>query len=258
MNPPIIDTNIHVSRWPFRRLPLDETPRLVAKLRGHGVVQAWAGSFDGLLHRDVAAVNQRLAEECRQHGDGLLIPFGTINPTLPDWKEELRRCHEEHRMPGLRLHPNYQGYKLSDPAFGELLELATERGLIVQIALLMEDSRTQHPLMQVPALDPEPLVALLKRQPQARIVLLNALKELNAAAAARLAEAGNVSFDIGTLERTGGLEKFIDTVSPERLLFGSHAPFFYFESALLKLRESPLGGKLTRMICEENARSLVK
>ena len=28
-----IDVNVHVSRWPFRRLPLDETPALLKKLR---------------------------------------------------------------------------------------------------------------------------------------------------------------------------------------------------------------------------------
>src|ERR1035441_1263931 len=43
----LIDTNVSLSRWPCRRLPLDETPALVARLRSHGVKQAWAGSLDG-------------------------------------------------------------------------------------------------------------------------------------------------------------------------------------------------------------------
>ena len=45
----MIDTNVYLSRWPFRRLPLDETPALVAKLHEQGVEQAWAGSFDAVL-----------------------------------------------------------------------------------------------------------------------------------------------------------------------------------------------------------------
>ena len=44
----IIDTNVHLSRWPFRRLAGDEPAELVAKLRKHNVTQAWAGSFDGI------------------------------------------------------------------------------------------------------------------------------------------------------------------------------------------------------------------
>jgi uncharacterized protein len=57
----IIDTNINLSRWPFRRLKGDETPDLVRWLRSRNVTQAWAGSFDRLLHKDIGGVNARLA-----------------------------------------------------------------------------------------------------------------------------------------------------------------------------------------------------
>ena len=53
----IIDTNVYLSRWPFRRVDGDEPANLMAKLRQRHVVQAWAGSFDGMLHRDTAGVN---------------------------------------------------------------------------------------------------------------------------------------------------------------------------------------------------------
>ena len=76
------------------------------RLRRLGVTEAWAGSLDALLHRDLGGVNARLVADCAARtAPDCLRPFGAVNPLLPDWREELRRCHEEHRMPGIRLHP---------------------------------------------------------------------------------------------------------------------------------------------------------
>jgi hypothetical protein len=124
----VIDVNVHLSRWPFRRLPDDEPAALVQGLRVAGVTQAWAGTFEALLHRNLADANACLADDCARHGEGLLLPFGSVNPANPDWREDLRRCVEDHRMRGLRLYPNYHGYKLDTPEFATLLDLVSERG----------------------------------------------------------------------------------------------------------------------------------
>ena len=254
---PIIDTNVSLSSWPTRHLPLGDPSQLVAKLRQHGVVQAWAGSFDGLLHKDMAGVNLRLAEACRKFGDGLLVPFGSVNPTLPDWEDDVRRCEEEHKMPGIRLHPNYHGYQLSDPRFVRLLDLAEERGLIVQLVLTMEDERMQHPLLRVPHVDTEPLLQQVGDRPNLPIVVLNAFRSLRANQAAKLVAAGNLFFEIAMLEGVGGIEKLLPEVPLDRVLFGSHTPLFIFESALGKLRESDLSGGVLQAICHDNARHLL-
>lgn len=247
----LIDTNLTLSRWPFRRCPLDETPALVAKLREHGVTQAWAGIFDGLLHKDLGSANARLAAECRAHGN-LLVPFGSVNPKLPDWEEELRRCAEAHRMPGIRLHPNYHGYKLDDPAFARLLALAAEKKLIVQLAVVMEDERTLHPLVQVPPVDTAPLAELLKRTPGLRFQLLNAFRSLRGEPLLRLAAAG-AHFEIAMLEGVSGVANLLKQLPAERLCFGSHAPLFYFESAVLKLKESVLTPEQDQALRSGNA-----
>ncbi|MBM4000723.1 MAG: metal-dependent hydrolase [Planctomycetes bacterium] len=257
MNGPLIDVNVHLSRWPCRRAPDDETPRLVDRLRRHGVVEAWAGSLDGLLHKDIAAVNARLAEECRAQTAVRLVPFGTVNPMLPDWQEDLRRCAEAHRMPGIRLFPNYHGYDLEHPEFAKLIRLAAERRLIVTLALLMEDERMMHPLLRVAPVDPAPLADRVAQTPGLRLVLLNALRSLRGAPLIKLLGVGDISVEIATLEGVGGVGNLLADIDVGRALFGSHAPIFYFESALLKLKESSLNETELSAMRHENARRLL-
>jgi predicted TIM-barrel fold metal-dependent hydrolase len=251
----ITDTNVSLSRWPFRRLPGDEPADLVARLRQRDVTQAWAGSFDALLHEDIAGVNARLAADCQRHGSGFLLPFGTINLRLPDWKEDLRRCVEEHRMLGIRLHPNYQGYALTDFAFAELLGLAAARGVVVQCAVAMEDERTQNPLVRAPEISLAPLPALVSRTPKLRLQILNANHPAPDLMKALLA-AGNVYFDFARTESVRGLSNLV-TQAPDRVVFGSHTPFYYFESALLKIREAALDEKQRRAVFTANAARLL-
>lgn len=252
---PLIDTNVYLFRWPFRRLDVDEPAALVEMLRAQGVVQAWAGSLEGVFDRDVSGVNVRLAAACREFPH-LLVPFGTINLALPDWEEDLRRCRELHGMPGVRLHPNYHGYRLDAPAVRALLEAAARDGLVVQITTMMEDERTQAPACAVPHVALAPLVDQMRSVPGARVQVLNAHRALRPGEAEELAALG-VSFDLASLEGAAGVSLFMERVGPERLLFGSFQPLFYFESAWLKLRESVLEGRTEEAIRLENARRLL-
>ena len=255
----VTDVNIWLSRWPFRRLQLDETPRLVAKLRALGIRQAWAGSYDSVLHRDIDGVNSRLANECRHEElAGMLIPFGTVNPTLPDWEEDVRRCREVYNMPGVRLIPNYHGYKLDDPLFLRLLELCTQHQLIVQIAASMEDERTQHPLMRVPVVELADLPAAMAKVPAARVILLNALRTARGGEPLTLLnKCEHLWLDIATLEGIGGVGNVLAKYPVDRFLFGSNAPFFYPELAMLKLKESAVAGDALKSLTGDNARKLL-
>lgn len=254
--PTCTDVNVTLGRWPTRSLLAEDPAALVRKLRGHGVAEAWVGSFEGLLHKDLGAVNRRLAAWCREWGRGLLQAFGSIDPTRPDWEEEVRRCDEVHRMTGIRLHPNYHGYRLDHPAFAALLEQAARRRWMVQIAIVMEDERMMHPLMRVEPVDPSPLPSILRSIPGARVVLLNALRTVRAKPLLDLMATGAVWVDVAMIEGVGGVRQVLDQIPADRLLFGSHAPLFYWEAAQLKLRESLLTPGELESILRGTARAL--
>jgi hypothetical protein len=160
-------------------------------------------------------------------------------------------------MPGIRLHPNYHGYDLKDAAFSELLHLATARRLVVQLAVCLEDERTQHPLMRVPPVDISPLANLLKNEPEARLVVLNSDPLHNLEQAEALFSLGNVSFDIAMVEGAGGVARLAQKVSASRVLFGTHYPLFYFESAVLKIREAGFTEADRQAVLDGNARKML-
>lgn len=258
----MIDVNVNLSRWPFRRLAFDKTPQLVRKLRDNGFTQAWAGSMDALLHRDIAGVNLRLSEDCKKRGDGLLLPVGAINPMLPDWREDVRRCHEEHGMRVIRLHPNYHGYTLDSEACDAVCAMAAERKLIVQLALRMVDPRIAHPLVQVPvtlapAFRGKPIEALLRKHPELRLIVMNNYGSIRHNDAARLAKAGHVYFEISHAEKVGTLELLVAEIPIDRILLGSHFPLFNLEATTLKFQESKLTAAQTTAIQRGNAKALL-
>lgn len=252
----LIDTHVSLGDWVIRRSGMPTTAQLLAKLSQHGAAAAWAGSIDGVLHTDIAGVNSRLAETCAREGAGKLVPFGSINLTFPDWEDDLRRCHEVHKMPGIRLHPNYHGYTLEDPRFGRLLELAAQRRLLVQIAVQLEDNRSQNPVLAAAPVQVAPLVEVIAKAPGARVMLLNAGSPIfgGAPLLQKLTKAG-VLFEIATLEGVAGIEGLYQRVPEIRVCFGSHVPYFYFEAALLKLQESALTPEQLTAVQSGNARS---
>ena len=160
-------------------------------------------------------------------------------------------------MPGIRLHPNYHGYTLDDPDFTRLLKSAAQRGLAVQLALKMEDDRTQHPLLRVPPVDASGLAAIAAGIPGLRLVILNGPGPLSRLGVVALAAAG-VCFDIAMLEGITGVAGLVEQIGLERVLFGSHFPFFTWESARLKMTESGLDETKERAILSANARRIVE
>lgn len=253
----IVDTNVHLGRWPFRSSPWNTTIAIAARLKSLGITQAWCGSCDAPFDKDLAGVNDRLVRECRQADDGFLLPFGSVNPLFPDWEDDLRRCHESHGMRGIRLYPGYHGYSLADSEIAELFDKAAVRKLFVQIVVQMEDLRTQHAKMQVPPVDLTGLPALVARWPGLRVQLLNATGTLPESILVPLARSNRVFFDIAMVESLGGVGRLVEKAGAAAVMFGSHFPLFYVESALLKIREAALADADTAAVQFINANRIV-
>jgi len=270
----LVDTNVSLGAWPFRRLPLEGRERLAERLGALGVNEAWVSNFEGLLHRDLRGVNERLAEACaagsgaagREGETGtparpalpVFVPVGVLNPLDPAWEGDLARCFEVHGMRIFRLHPAWHGYGLDAPEFAELLDAASASGVLLQVSVLLEDVRTQHPVARVAEVDLSPLPELLEAKPGARVQILNA--RLRGVLLEQLAAAKSLCFDTARTESTSGVRDLAAAVGAERVLYGSHAPFLIPEAALVRVGEADfepgeeatvLGGNARRLLAGE-------
>ena len=134
--------------------------------------------------------------------------------------------------------------------------MAADWGLIVQIAVMMEEERTQHPLMRLAHVNPAPLIGLLKEIPKARVVLQNCFRAVRGGLLLKLQATRQIWFDISTLEGMAGIERILQQLSVDRLVLGSNAPFYIPESALLKLKESRLTEVQFNAISFKNAQAI--
>jgi predicted TIM-barrel fold metal-dependent hydrolase len=263
--PGIIDTNVNLFSWPFRALKYRDTKALVSKLKKHRIIEAWAGSFDALLSKEMNGVNSRLAAECSEHGPGFLIPFGSVNLAWPDWQEDIRRCHEVHKMPGIRIYPGYQPFDLDHPAMESLVKSTSERGLVLQVVFGMEDPRVHHPIINVGPVTFGPLLKIVDGTPNAKVALLHFSGSSQGDDLAQFMAKPNTVLDISRLEGNGAIARMIGSITGlpsarvpvDRIVFGSHAPYFPVETAILKLIESPLEAQQLLAIMQGNARRLL-
>src|SRR5262245_19008822 len=239
--PGIIDTNVNLFEWPFRSLKYRDTKALVSKLKKHRIIEAWAGSFDALLSKDMNGVNTRLAAECREHGQGFLIPFGSVNLAWSDWEEDVRRCHEVLKMPGLRIYPGYQPFDMDHPEMERVVKMTSERGLILQVVFGMEDPRVHHPIVNVGPVTFGPLLKAVKGTPNAKVQLVHFSGSSRGDDLSQFMTETNTFMDISRLEGNGAVGRMIGSVEVlpsahapvDRIVFGSHAPYFPVETAIL-------------------------
>jgi len=87
-----------------------------------------------LLHVAASPRSQKkvndFAAEVMQHSGGRFVCFGSVHPDAEDAKDELYRV-QALNLPGIKLHPYYQGFDLEGRNAVRVYETCRELGLIV-------------------------------------------------------------------------------------------------------------------------------
>ena len=81
----------------------------------------------GITPERVARINDYLMEAAAQYPERL-IGFGTLHPDMPDVRGEIRRLRAGG-LRGVKLHPDFQHFRLDDPAAVDMFRALAENNL---------------------------------------------------------------------------------------------------------------------------------
>ncbi len=246
----MIDCNVFLGGWPFRPLPATTASGLVRLLRREGISRALVSPVEGIFYIDPQPANAALCAALRRQPS--LLPVAVLNPTLPNWRESLRRC-QEMRVAGIKLHPNTHGYDLKGEAGVEALRAAAQAGLSVVAQMRVHDTRAQHPMMQVPDVPVGDVLAAARQAPEVKFVAGGIKWGEVVGKEADILACPNLSIEVSQVEHWEGIRGLIRRGLRDRLLFGSFAPFFYVRSACLKLEEAALTSEEREVVVRKNA-----
>jgi len=233
----IVDVNAYLGHFAFRRLRHNTAALLLALMDAKQIDKAVVSSAGAITYRNAQAGNEEVAEEVRRHKDRL-IPFAVINPFYAGWKDDLKICHEEFGMAGLRLYPKWHNYQLSSRYCRELLNAATERGMVISIPIRAEDNRQRSWLLNIPDVPLEEIVELVKAHPKARFILLNGIGYTRCPLGRKdNGLPSNYAIELSRLSAVLANEigQLITNLGAERVMFGTGIPFKYPDPALVKL-----------------------
>jgi uncharacterized protein len=231
----IFDSHMHVGEFPLFDVRLDRDG-LVALMEEQGI----EGCV--VFHPDNAYV--RGVVESVPGAYGLVWS----NPRLPGYLDEAREFLDHPRFLGMKLHPLLDGYHPNDPAVHPLVELLLERDLPVLI-------HCGHPIFTLPWSIEE----LAVNFPEAKIVLghMGHGNVVYINGSIDVAERNpNVYLETSGMPMHTKIKEAVRRVGPERVLYGSDAPFHHPEVEILKVRLSGLEPELVDRVLGANGRAL--
>jgi len=160
------------------------------------------------------------------------IPFGTIHPDFDRNEYELDRL-EENGIKGLKFHPDFQGFRMDDPKFYEVMEMVQDR------FVCMFHVGDTLPPDENPSC-PKKMAALRKAFPDPVMIAAHMGGYLHWEYALEHLAGLNIHMDCSSvLDFVDDelLKKLFTVFSEEQILFGSDYPLFDANSEIERLEK---------------------
>ncbi len=235
----IFDINTYIGHYPFRSTTHKTAAELIALMDEFGIDKSAVSSVSGVFYRDVSRGNYELLDEISKYSDRL-IPFCNLNPSYTYVIEDLKKF-KEMGFRGVKLFPATHGYRLDSDESVEVLKLAAELEMPVQLPIYIEDHRQRHPMdINAPInLDEIKNAALLSAKTD--FIISNYVSQAFSPILSSLDRSGEFYYDLGRIDNLlqDSFTTVLNTAGIDHILFGSGAPLQYIGVQLTKLEYMP-------------------
>ena len=250
-----IDTGLLVGPCPFREVPNTAADIMLLKDRA-GLERAIATGFRSLLYYDPSAGLKEDLVEYLALADWLYF-YAVINPEFPRLEYQVQQAAENRRIVGLRLVPALHHYDLLADRVRRTVALAVEYDLPVNLTARIFDGRVAPRYINQANIDGSVLNTFLERSRRAKIILsmffFNELKGYQI----DWLHWSNVYLDLGCSKPSvADLDELASWFPLERVLFGTGAPFYYWEGSRLGADGSCLTEEQKYAVLGTNAEGL--
>ena len=249
------DLSVYLGRWPFLHLRYAGAAGVRQLLARTGTGQALAVPLQAIFYKDCLDGVLEMIEDIGPESTDLL-PLAVVNPGFPGWERDLQYMVEELRCVGCGVIPNYHGYKVYDPCSESLFRRLAEMGLPALVFIRFRDERSHHWCMQVPSLPVDDVTYVLKAFPELRVAVCNA-NLLTEGIALAPCFADRAQTLLTTAYKSLNLAQVVGQIGAEHVAYGSGAPMYYPESALLQVLDAEIDKDARSLILRQNARAFL-
>jgi len=237
-----------------------DTSRLLEAMDRAGVATAVVLGIGWTSLEVAREANDALLEAQARHPDRL-VAFCSVNPAWGEPAlEELERCARAGARGVGELHPDTQGFDLTDPtAMAPFVEAVRRWGLLL---LLHTSEPVGHLYPGKGRTTPERVLAFRQAFPDLPLVLAHLggglpfyawMPEVRDALALTWVDTSALPF----LYRAGAIRTVVEALGPGAVLFGSDFPLLKPERALHSVEEAGLDPDTLWRVREGNARALL-
>lgn len=244
----MIDVNVYYGNWPFQDFGVKSIAAMEKHLSGNGITKALIYSADAVFAADPATADEKLAHKLKNRKNFMHVP--TVNPLYKNWMEIVKKSP----VKAVIVYPNYHKYSLLSTDNCELAEFLSQENILYTVSMRIDDERSHHPACIVPGVKTQEVLEFAERFPELKILCLGAYYgEFETL----LNSSKNIFLDTSFAETDCTMKKLSESFPPERILFGSHAPFFYTAANVNKLKYAEISSSVHEKIAGENAINLI-